>query len=194
VLALALAGAPPVLAGLGDEVGGGEKLARQLEAGDTNCEGLGADEFEQLGEYAMDRMAGSLQLHRAMNERMRSVMGADSEVRMHVLMGRRYAGCASRGSAGMMMGGQGWSDHRAWGSMMRERDWQWMRDGNWQHMDRRGWEGVSNQWMGPGMMGSPDDDWGARDDVLIGVVVLLVAGVVVAGLASAVRRRRAAAG
>lgn len=193
MLALALAGAPTVWAGVGDEVGGGQTLARQLEAGDTNCEGLAADDFARLGEYAMDRMAGSRQLHGAMNDRMRYVMGADNEERMHVLMGQRYAGCASPGSAGRMMGGHGWSDGRAWDSIVGERDWKWMRDGNWQHMDRQDWEGVSNQWMGPGMMSSPDGGWSARDGVL-GAVVLLVTSALVAGLAVAVRRRRAAAG
>lgn len=129
----------------------------------------------------MNRMTGSLQLHGAMNERMRSVMGADNEERMHVLMGQRYAGCASSGSVGPMMGsgmmgGQGWSDDSTWGPMMGARGWNWMRDGNWQHMSRSDWQRVSDEWMGPGMMRSADNGWHARDYVLAGLGALLVAG------------------
>ena len=83
-------------------------------AAQTPAPGTDVGDFEHLGEFAMNRMAGSLELHGAMNERMRSVLGADDEERMHVLMGRRYAGCASSGSVGPMMGpgmmgGRGWS-------------------------------------------------------------------------------------
>lgn len=131
----------------------------------------------------MNRMTGSLQLHGAMNERMRSVMGAENEERMHVLMGQRYAGCTSSGSAGPMMGsgmmgGRGWSDDSTWGPMMDTRDWDWMRDGNWQDMSRADWERVSDQWMGPGMMRSDDNGWRARDYVLGGLGLLLAAGLI----------------
>ena len=69
----------PASAALNDEVGAGQSLARQLQAGKTTCDRLATDDFEHLGEYVMNRMTGSLQRHGAMNERMRSVMGADNE-------------------------------------------------------------------------------------------------------------------
>ena len=159
----------------------GQSLAQQMQAGRTTCDGLATPDFEHLGEFVMNRMTGSLQLHAAMNEQMGSVMGPDNEQRMHVLMGRRYAGCASSGSVGPMMapgmmGGQGWSNDSTWGPMMGARGWDWMRDGNWQHMSRADWERVSEQWMGPGMMGVADNGWHTRDYVLSGLGILLVAG------------------
>ena len=160
-VAAALAGAAPASASLSDEVGAGQALARQLRAGTTTCDRLATDDFEHLGEYVMNRMTGSLELHGAMNGRMRSVMGAGNEERMHVLMGQRYAGCASAGSAGPMMGARGWD---------------WMRDGNWQHMSRADWRRVSDQWMGPGMMRAAGGGPRARDYVLGGLGGLLVAG------------------
>lgn len=182
-LALGAAAPAPASASLSDEVSAGQSVAQQLKAGKTSCERLATADFEHLGEFVMNRMTGSLQLHGAMNERMRSVMGAENEERMHVLMGQRYAGCTSSGSAGPMMGsgmmgGRGWSDDSTWGPMMDTRDWDWMRDGNWQDMSRADWERVSDQWMGPGMMRSDDNGWRARDYVLGGLGLLLAAGLI----------------
>jgi hypothetical protein len=177
-LAAALGAAAPASAALSDEVSAGQTLAHRLQAGVTTCDRLATDDFEHLGEFVMNRMSGSLQLHRAMNERMRSVMGADNEARMHSLMGRRYAGCASTGSVGPMMGpgGRGWSDDSTWGPVMDARGWDWMRDGNWQHMSRADWQRISDQWMGPGMMRAADNGRPLRDYVLGGLGVLLAAG------------------
>lgn len=180
-LAVAFAAAGPASAALSDEVSAGQSLARQLQARKTTCDRLGTADFEHLGEYVMNRMTGSLQLHGAMNERMRSVMGAGNEERMHVLMGQRYAGCASTGSVGTMMGpgmmgGQGWTDDSTWGPMMGARGWDWMRDGNWQHMSRAEWQRISDQWMGPGMTRAADSGWHTRDYAFAGVGLLLVAG------------------
>jgi hypothetical protein len=185
--ATALAAAAPASASLSDEVRAGETLAQQLQAGTTSCDRLATDDFEHLGEYVMGRMVGSLQLHDAMNERIRSVMGADNEERMHVRMGQRYAGCAPTGGVGPMgsgmMNGRGWSDDSTWGPMMDARGWDWMRDGRWQHMSRADWERVSDQWMGPGMMRTAGTGWHTADYLLTGGAVLLIAALVGAVLA-----------
>jgi hypothetical protein len=182
-VAAALAAAAPASASLSDEVSAGRTLAQRLQAGKTTCDRLATDDFEHLGEYVMNRMTGSLQLHGAMNERMRSVVGADIAERMHVLVGQRYAGCASTGSVGPtmapgMMAGRGWSNKSTWGSMVDVRGWDWTRDGNWQHMSRADWQRVSDQWMGPGMMRAAANGWHARDYVLAGLGLLVVGGLV----------------
>ena len=192
----ALAAAAPASAALSDEVRAGQTLARQVQAGKTSCNGFARDDFEHLGEYVMNRMTGSLQLHGAMNERMRSFMGADNEERMHVLMGERSAGCASKGSVGPMMGtgmmaGRGWSSDSTWGPMMDARGWEWTRDGNWRHMSRADWERVGDRWVGPpGMMRPVGDGWQTRDYVLAGVGVVLAAGLLGGLLAWRPWRRR----
>ena len=174
--ATALAAAAPASASLSDEVRAGETLAQQLRAGRTSCDRLAPDDLEHLGEYVMGRMVGSLQLHDAMNERMRSVMGAANEERMHVRMGQRYAGCASTGGVGPMGPG-----------MMDARGSDWMRDDKWQHMSRADWERVSDPWMGPGMMRTAGTGRRTGDYLLAGGAVLLLAALAGAVL---VRRRR----
>jgi hypothetical protein len=159
-ISLLLVCAAPAAAALGDEVAAGHQLAGQLQAGTTSCDRLSDDDAEHLGEYAMERMLGSRAAHAAMNERMTAMLGSDRTERMHQLVGRRYAGCASAG----MMGGVG--------TMMGSRDLAWMRDGSWQHMSRGDWQHLGAAWMGPGMMG--DDDWSA------GTVIALVAGIALA--------------
>jgi hypothetical protein len=145
-LATALAAAAPASASLSDEVGAGQALAQQLQAGTTSCDRLAPADFEHLGEYVMGRAVGSVQLHEAMNARMRSAMGAENEERMHVLLGQRYAGCG----AGPMMGA------------------------GWQHMSRADWERVSDQWIGPGMMRTAGTGWHTGDYVLLGGSLLLI--------------------
>jgi hypothetical protein len=180
-IAAALAAAGPASASLSDELRAGQTLVRQLQAGNTSCGQLATRDFEHVGEYVMGRMTGSVRLHEAMNQRMRSVMGTRSEERMHVLMGQRYSGCAATGGVGPMMGtgmmrGRGSSSDSTWGPMMDSRGWDWMRDGNWQHMSRADWQHVSDQWMGSGMMRPARGGWQARDYLLTGVAVVLVAG------------------
>lgn len=179
VVTATLAAAAPALASLRDEVRDGQTLAQRLQAGETNCERLSVDELEHLGEYVMGRMAGSLQLHASMNERMRSFMGAAGESRMHVLIGRRYGGCASNGSVGSIMGP----------GMMSFRGWSWMRDGNWRHMSRADWRRASER-LGPGMMRPDDNGWGTREVLLVGTAALLAAGLLGALLVWAPWRRR----
>jgi len=136
----ALVSAAPAAASVSDEVAAGRALAEQLQTGGTTCDNLSTGDFEHLGQYVVSRMAGSPQLHAAMIERMRTVLGSDNEQPMRTLMGQRYAGCAASGNVGPMMGpgmmGRGWSDDRTWGPMMNSDTWNWMRDGNWQQMNQ----------------------------------------------------------
>jgi hypothetical protein len=192
-LTAALAAAPPASASLRDEVRAGQALAQKLEAGTTTCDRLTTDELEHLGEYVMERMVGSPRLHGVMNQRMSSVIGTENETRMHVLMGRRYAGCPAAGSAGPMMGGSGWRADQAWHSMMAAGGWDWMRDGSWQHMSRADWERAGELWMGPGTMHAVGDGWHVADIALLAAGLALAAGLVAALVAATSRRRRAAA-
>ena len=135
-----------------------------------SCDRLAREDFEHLGEYAMNRMAGSVRLHEALNARLRSVMGAAGEERMHVLMGQRYARCAPGGMSGSPM-------------------WSWMHDGAWQQMSQADWQRVADQWTGAGMMRTGDDGWDAGD-VALGTVAALLAAALLGSLLVAGRRRR----
>ena len=172
---------------LADEVAAGEALAVRLEAGKVGCAQLSNDDFDHLGEYVMNRMVGSLARHEALNARMTTVMGADNEARMHVLMGQRYAGCLGTGTSGAgamgqgMMGGGGWGDSGAWSQMRGSDTWSWMSDGSWQQMSHADWQRLSEQWIGPGMM-SARGGWSATDAALVGGAALIAAGLVAGGL------------
>lgn len=92
----ASAAAASAATSLAGEVAAGEALSTRLQAGQVGCAELSDDDFNSLGEYVMNRMVGSPARHEALNARMAAVMGADSEARMHALMGQRYAGCRAR--------------------------------------------------------------------------------------------------
>jgi hypothetical protein len=178
-IAAALAVGAPAAASLSDDVIPGRALAEQLKTGTTTCADLSTGDFQHIGEYVISRMTGSAQLHAAMSDRMRSVMGSANTERMRTLMGQRYAGCTVRGNVGPMMGptmmGRGWADDGTWGPMMNSEAWNWMRDGNWQRMSQADWQRVADEWMGPGMMRVSDDRWDTSDAVLVGIGLLLVA-------------------
>lgn len=148
--------APSVaFASLADEQRQGQALAAQLQSGAKSCSDLSAEDFDHIGEYVMGRFLGSTVAHQAMNDRMRLMLGAQAEGRMHQLMGARFAGCAtSTGAAngygsmmgqGMMGGNYGNGD---WGAMMRSGDWNWMMGGNWRNMSRQDWQRLQRQWLG----------------------------------------------
>ena len=127
-------------------------------------------------------MVGSLARHEALNARMTTVMGADNEGRMHVLMGQRYARCIGTGTpAGGsmgpgMMGSDGWNGGGPWSQMMGTGMWSWMSDGHWQQMSSGDWQRLGGQWMGPGMMRAGGGRWSAADTgLVIGGALILVA-------------------
>ena len=115
VLAWALLPGPMDASGadLSTEVQQGRQLADAVRSGQRGCADLSADEFELIGEYAMDQYLGSSAAHEAMNQHMTQVMGAAGEQRMHEILGERRVGCASVSGSGWvmpmlgMMGGDG---------------------------------------------------------------------------------------
>ena len=151
VAAAALALASPALASLDDEVAAGQSVAAQMQSGKARCGALSDPQFEHLGEYVMDRMVGSRAAHEAMNERMTRAIGAGNTDRMHELMGRRFAGCATGGAgAGVPMGPgmmRGSGNGGGWG-MMSGSGWNWMHNGTWQHMSQSQWRQLASTMMG----------------------------------------------
>lgn len=101
-----------------DEQRGADLLAA-IERGESDCSDLDGDDYAAIGEFAMGRMAGSVQAHAAMDELMAGMIGEAGLARMHEAMGQRFAGCGQAGSAaglaplmgmmGMMGGGVGGS-------------------------------------------------------------------------------------
>src|SRR5690349_16668084 len=113
--AAVLMAAAPAFGSLGGEVADGRSVATRLQSGTTSCATLSDTRFEHLGEFIMDRMAGSQAAHVAINQRMSQALGSANTDRMHELMGRRFAGCATASVALMGPG------------MMRGTAWGWMR-------------------------------------------------------------------
>jgi hypothetical protein len=114
IAALALFALPAsATADLGSEVAHGQALADSLQSGQRSCGDLHADDFEAIGEYAMDRFIGNRAAHEAMNAHMVQMMGPQGERRMHIALGYRYTGCAGAQQSGWigpmagMMGGYG---------------------------------------------------------------------------------------
>ncbi len=156
LLAAFLAVPAAARASLADEQRGGQDLIGQLRAGGQSCSDLSAEDFDHIGEYVMFRALGSTRLHRAMNDRMTLMMGAQGESRMHQLLGQRYAGCDGNTSGGAgyggmmgagMMGG-GYYGPGGWGAMMGSGDWTWMMGGAWQNMTRQDWQRLQQRLLG----------------------------------------------
>lgn len=177
--ALGLLGAAPALAALSDEVSAGRTVAARLHGGQASCASLSSSEFEQLGEYVMDRTVGSRLLHQAMNARMEATMGADNADRMHEALGRRYAGCPRAGT-GMMGGGPmmgaGTTSTGGWGAMLGS-GYGWMRDGAWRQMTRADWQRAGAYMMGAGWMADPGGGWSTG-----AVIGLVLGGLALGGL------------
>ena len=94
VLAAAALAVPyPAAANVTSEVQRGQQLAIAVRSGQQPCSALSADDFELVGEYAMDRFLGNRATHEAMNQRMVAMMGQAGERRMHIALGYRYIGC-----------------------------------------------------------------------------------------------------
>jgi hypothetical protein len=94
VLAAAALAVPyPAAANVTSEVQRGQQLAIAVRSGQQPCSALSADDFELVGEYAMDRFIGNRAAHEAMNQHMVQMMGSAGERRMHIALGYRYIGC-----------------------------------------------------------------------------------------------------
>lgn len=159
--AAATAGAAPT-----PDARAGQRLAEQVERGATSCRALDDRELAQLGEFVMERMTGSVDLHRAMDRRMETIWGSAGAARMHTLMGARFAGCATTaGGAGSTMGP----------GMMAGRGWSRSTAGR-----------VGAAWFGPGMMAvGHDSGWQTRDTVLV-----ILAGTLATALVAVLALRR----
>ena len=98
-------------ADLASEVNQGHRLADAIRSNERQCSELSADDFELIGEYAMDRFLGNRATHEAMNQHMVRMMGDAGERRMHITLGYRYTGCTGAppsswlGPMAGMMGG-----------------------------------------------------------------------------------------
>jgi hypothetical protein len=197
--AIVAVGAVPAGASLGDEVAAGAQVAKRVDAGAVTCSKLADSDFEHLGEYVMERMLGSRAAHRAMNDRMASMMGDANAERMHELLGRRFAGCAIDGAgAGTMMGpgmmGSRGAAAGGMGAMMASGDVGWMRGGAWRHMSRADWQRLGRDWMGPGMMAGSGSGWSTGEALAAVLGALALGGLAVLMAVRRPWRRRHAAG
>lgn len=79
-----------------------------IEGGQRNCADLRTADYEQVGEYVMGRMIGSVTAHQSMNEMMLRMVGRSGEEGMHVALGQRFTDCGQgdfpAGIARMMNG------------------------------------------------------------------------------------------
>lgn len=135
ILSVMLVGTMPGLALAHDEAPTeaqqGAAISQALQSGTKKCADLKDADFELMGEFFMDRMAGSS--HDSMNAMMKQSMGVSGEEQMHEVIGKRMSGCDANAemSAGMMggmmnimggagmMGGSGMMGAQNFGSMMR---------------------------------------------------------------------------
>ncbi|MDO8505944.1 MAG: hypothetical protein Q7S48_05230 [bacterium] len=86
----------------------GAAINQALQSGAKKCADITDSEFELMGEFFMERMAG--ESHDSMNTMMKQTMGDSGEEQMHAVMGKRMSGCDANAEmpAGMMsnmMGG-----------------------------------------------------------------------------------------
>ena len=131
ILSAVLMGVTPAFArahaGDATEAQEGAAINQELQSGAKKCADLTDEDFELMGEFFMDRMAG--ESHDFMNTMMKQTMGNAGEEQMHMVMGKRMSGCDANAqmpvgimSGGMMGGGTNvpsMMNVRNFGSMMR---------------------------------------------------------------------------
>lgn len=69
----------------------GKEIFEKLQRKEINCSDLSENDFHNIGEYFMGKMAGKE--HEAMNEMMEKMMGKDNAQKMHIVMGKRFSDC-----------------------------------------------------------------------------------------------------
>ena len=188
--------AAPAFAALGSEVLAGRSVAAQLQNGSASCSTLSPTQFEHLGEYVMDRMVGSRAAHSAVNQRMSQALGGENTDRMHELMGRSFASCATGAGSGVpmgpgMMAGAG-AGGSGWAAMMSASGWAWMHDGSWQHMSQADWQRLGHSMMGSGYL-TDHHGWSTATVIAIVLGALALAALAAAAAARRPRRRPPAA-
>lgn len=164
---MALLALPALASPVAREEAEGASVLREVERGDRSCSQLSAADFDHVGEYAMGRALGSPALHEAMNQRMTLMMGEAGETRMHVLMGRRYAGCGGPvfpAGFGRMMGAIGMMAGvgSSRGSMMGESE-----------LRGTGESELRGSMMGGRYWGDHHDDGVSAGWIVAGVVILI---------------------
>lgn len=198
LLAAFLAVPAAAQASLAGEERQGQDVIAQLRAGGKSCSDLSAEDFDHIGESVMLRALGSTGLHQTMNERMSLMMGAQGELRMHQVLGQRYAGCSSNAGGGAGYGGMmgrgmmgpgtmgGYYRSGGWGAMMGSRDWSWMMGGAWQNMSRQDWQRLQQRLLGTSA-GSSRDRGGWSP---VAIIATTLGAVALVGLAVALAIRR----
>ena len=145
----------------------GARILGSVENGQRSCGELPVADFEKVGDYAMGRMVGSTRAHERMDSLMKQMMGQPATDRMHVVMGKRFAGCGQAsvpGGFGAMMGVMNMMAGAGSGGSG-------MMGGNY--------GGTQGAMMGgSGTAGSSDDDhngFGAAGWLLVGILAALLA-------------------
>lgn len=172
LLALAV-GVVPAQAQSGGETHGGRLLAENKRCGE-----LSPPDFAAIGEFAMDRMAGSALAHETMTRYMRTRLGPRGEFEIHVALGRRIAGCGGRSPAGF-------GHMMALTGMMGIRNVPGQVQGLGTH-HAFGWPGGMMGWRGE----RSDDDEGPSAGAMVGMMAVLIAAVALALVLLRPRRRR----
>ena len=157
------AGVVPAQAQSSAETRGARLLAESKRCGELSTRDLAA-----IGEFAMDRMAGSARAHETMTRYMRTRLGPRGEAEIHVALGRRIAGCGGGSPVGF-------------GHMMALTGMMGIRDVPGQSKNLG--NSHANGWSGA-MMGSrgerSDDEAGPSAGAMIGVMAVLIAAVALA--------------
>ena len=142
---------------------------------ERDCGDLDAAALEELGERTMDRMLGSPEAHRGMDQMMSATQGGGGMAAMHQQLGRRMAGCGGgRTAIGPMMGMMGGMMSGGRGPMM----------GDGRAASGGGMMGGGGGMMGGGSRGSApvadrDDDDGVPPAMWVMMLgVLLIGGVI----------------
>ena len=166
-------GVVPAQAQSSAETRGGRLLAES-----KRCSELSTRELAAIGEFAMDRMAGSALAHKTMTRYMRMRFGPRGEVEIHVALGRRIAGCGGRAPIGFghMMALTGSMGIRDMPGQSREL-------GNPHAV---GLPGAMMGWRGE----RSDDDEGPSAGAMVGIMAVLIAAVALALFLLRPRRRR----
>lgn len=162
-----IAGVVPAQAQSSVEARGGRLLGRVAQE-DERCGELSTRDLAAIGEFAMDRMAGSARAHETVNRYMRTRLGPRGELEFHVALGRRIAGCGGRPPVGFgrIMGLTG---------MMGLRDVPGQAP-DWGHHDAFGGPGAMMGWRGE----RNDDDEGLSAGAMVGVMAALIVAVALA--------------
>lgn len=143
----------------------GAQLLAGVAQESKRCGELSTRDLAAIGEFAMDRMAGSARAHETMNRYMRTRLGARGETEIHVALGRRVAGCDGTTPVGFeqVMGLTGRMGLR---NVLGQPN-------DWERLDASGGPGTMMGWRGE----RSDDDEGPSASAMVGMMAVLIAAV-----------------